>query len=66
MSFALLQADGVLVHENMKRCMSNNCTLTGFWRNWHCSFNRWLVRYVYVPLGGSRGVGVACARGMCA
>jgi D-alanyl-lipoteichoic acid acyltransferase DltB (MBOAT superfamily) len=51
-------ADGVLVHENMKRCMSMNYSLTGFWRNWHCSFNRWLVRYVYVPLGGSHGTGV--------
>ncbi len=24
----------------------------GFWRNWHASFNLWLVRYLYVPLGG--------------
>ena len=27
--------------------------LQGFWRNWHASFNRWLVRYAYVPLGGA-------------
>jgi D-alanyl-lipoteichoic acid acyltransferase DltB (MBOAT superfamily) len=27
--------------------------LQGFWRNWHASFNLWLVRYMYVPLGGS-------------
>lgn len=26
----------------------------GFWRGWHASFNRWLVRYLYIPLGGSR------------
>jgi len=26
----------------------------GFWRNWHASYNLWLVRYMYVPLGGSR------------
>ncbi len=25
----------------------------GFWRNWHASFNQWLVRYLYVPLGGA-------------
>lgn len=25
----------------------------GFWRNWHASFNLWLVRYLYIPLGGS-------------
>lgn len=24
----------------------------GFWRGWHTSFNQWLVRYMYVPLGG--------------
>lgn len=28
--------------------------MQGFWRGWHASFNRWLVRYLYVPLGGSR------------
>jgi len=28
--------------------------LQGFWRSWHASYNRWLVRYVYVPLGGNR------------
>lgn len=26
----------------------------GFWRNWHSSFNAWLVRYLYIPLGGNR------------
>jgi D-alanyl-lipoteichoic acid acyltransferase DltB (MBOAT superfamily) len=26
----------------------------GFWRGWHSSFNQWLVRYLYIPLGGSR------------
>ena len=25
----------------------------GFWRNWNASLNRWLVRYLYVPQGGS-------------
>jgi len=46
--------DGIEVPENMNRCMSDNYTITGFWRAWHKSFNEWLVRYVYVPLGGSR------------
>ena len=32
--------------------MSNNYTVSGFWRGWHASFNKWLVRYIYVPLGG--------------
>ena len=39
-------ADGVSVPENMQRCMCNNFSLTGFWRGWHSSFNRWLVRYL--------------------
>ncbi|KAK9761918.1 glycerol transporter, variant 2 [Basidiobolus ranarum] len=47
-------ADGVEVTENMLRCMSNNYSALGFWRSWHRSYNRWLIRYVYVPLGGSK------------
>lgn len=34
--------------------MSNNYSVVGFWKGWHCSFNRWLVRYMFIPLGGSR------------
>ena len=26
----------------------------GFWRSWHRSFNRWLIRYIYIPIGGKR------------
>jgi len=25
-----------------------------FWKSWHRSFNRWTIRYIYVPLGGSK------------
>ena len=46
--------DGVETVENMKRCMSNNWTLSGFWRAWHSSFNRWLIRYIYIPIGGNK------------
>eukprot|EP00931_Biecheleriopsis_adriatica_P121491 TRINITY_DN96571_c0_g1_i1.p1 TRINITY_DN96571_c0_g1~~TRINITY_DN96571_c0_g1_i1.p1 ORF type:complete len:848 (+),score=118.60 TRINITY_DN96571_c0_g1_i1:156-2546(+) len=49
-------ADGVAPPENMERCMCNNYAVRDFWRGWHRSFNRWLVRYIYIPLGGSRGV----------
>jgi len=28
--------------------------LKGFWKNWHASFNLWLVRYLYIPLGGQQ------------
>ncbi|KAJ3377767.1 glycerol transporter [Entophlyctis sp. JEL0112] len=44
--------DGVETVENMSRCMSNNYSASGFWRAWHVSFNRWIIRYAYGPLGG--------------
>ncbi|KAJ2006112.1 glycerol transporter [Coemansia thaxteri] len=47
-------ADRVDTVENMRRCMSHNYSLQQFWRDWHCSYNKWLVRYVYIPLGGRK------------
>lgn len=47
-------ADGIDPPENMHRCMSNNYSAAGFWRSWHRSYNRWLIRYMYIPLGGSQ------------
>ena len=47
-------ASGVEVPENMSRCVNNNATILGFWKGWHASYNRWLVRYLYVPLGGNK------------
>ncbi|KAG2490642.1 hypothetical protein HYH03_011033 [Edaphochlamys debaryana] len=46
-------ADGLVPPENMTRCVCNNYDVEGFWRSWHASYNRWLVRYMYVPLGGT-------------
>ncbi|KAI0750047.1 MBOAT-domain-containing protein [Daedaleopsis nitida] len=40
--------------ENMVRCMANNYSALGFWRAWHRSYNLWIIRYIYVPLGGTR------------
>lgn len=45
--------EGIEPPENMLRCVNNNYDIEGFWRGWHASFNRWLVRYMYIPLGGS-------------
>jgi alginate O-acetyltransferase complex protein AlgI len=28
--------------------------ISDFWRHWHISLTRWLVDYVFIPLGGSR------------
>lgn len=47
-------ADGLDVPENMTRCICNNYDIMGFWKNWHASYNLWLVRYMYIPLGGAR------------
>jgi D-alanyl-lipoteichoic acid acyltransferase DltB (MBOAT superfamily) len=32
--------------------MSNNYSGVDFWKSWHCSYNLWLIRYIYIPLGG--------------
>ena len=45
--------DGIDPPENMVRCVSNNFSTLSFWRSWHKSYNRWLLRYIYIPLGGS-------------
>lgn len=47
-------ADGMEAPENMTRCVCNNYDIEGFWKNWHASYNLWLVRYLYIPLGGTR------------
>ncbi|KAK4141832.1 MBOAT, membrane-bound O-acyltransferase family-domain-containing protein [Dichotomopilus funicola] len=46
-------ADGVDPPENMLRCVSDNYSTLSFWRGWHRSYYRWLLRYIYIPLGGS-------------
>ncbi|KAL1925420.1 uncharacterized protein VTP21DRAFT_303 [Calcarisporiella thermophila] len=47
-------ADGIDAPENMLRCMSNNYSGLSFWRSWHRSYNRWVIRYIYIPMGGSK------------
>lgn len=55
--------DGIDPPENMIRCMSDNYSALGFWRSWHRSYNRWLTRYVYIPLGGGPGGSIGKLRG---
>lgn len=45
--------EGIEPPENMVRCFADNYDVEGFWRGWHASYNRWLVRYMYVPMGGT-------------
>lgn len=40
----------------MIRCVANNYSTLGFWRSWHRSYNLWVVRYIYIPLGGSKNM----------
>lgn len=44
--------DGVRAPENLLACFATTLDVESFWRAWHASFNAWLVRYLYVPLGG--------------
>jgi D-alanyl-lipoteichoic acid acyltransferase DltB (MBOAT superfamily) len=55
--------DGIDPPENVVRCMSDNYSAVHFWRAWHRSYNRWIVRYIYVPLGGT-GRGTSQLRGI--
>ena len=34
-------------------------SLQDFWRRWHMTLSRWLRDYLYIPLGGSRGLAPA-------
>lgn len=45
--------DGIDPPENMLRCVSDNYSTLSFWRSWHRSYNRWITRYIYIPLGGA-------------
>lgn len=49
--------DGIDPPENMIRCMDNNYSALAFWRAWHRSYNRWVLRYIYIPLGGAGTAG---------
>ncbi|RNF25495.1 putative glycerol uptake protein [Trypanosoma cruzi] len=46
--------DGFEVPEDMRRCFSNTVSVQDFWRDWHASFNLWIVHYMYIPMGGNR------------
>ena len=44
--------DGVEVLENLKETIIFRPSLIRFWRVWHVSFHKWILRYMYIPLGG--------------
>ncbi|ROV95892.1 hypothetical protein VSDG_05218 [Cytospora chrysosperma] len=51
--------DGIDPPENMVRCVTDTWSPSSFWRSWHRSYNKWLIRYLYVPLGGASFATVA-------
>ncbi|KAF7665584.1 hypothetical protein LDENG_00138730 [Lucifuga dentata] len=42
-----------LVPPKLPRCVSIMYSFTGMWRHFDEGLYRWLIRYIYVPLGGS-------------
>ncbi|ROV94297.1 hypothetical protein VMCG_08667 [Cytospora schulzeri] len=51
--------DGIDPPENMVRCVTDTWSPSSFWRSWHRSYNKWLIRYIYIPLGGASFATVA-------
>ena len=47
---------GIKLNENFDKPFLAT-TIAGFWRRWHISLTKWLTKYIYIPLGGSK-VGV--------
>ena len=45
-------SDGIFVEENMNRFIYNFYSIELFFRGINRSLNRWMVRYLYIPLGG--------------
>jgi alginate O-acetyltransferase complex protein AlgI len=52
---------GIALPQNFDRPYTAE-SLREFWRRWHMTLSRWLRDYLYIPLGGSRGSGVATYR----
>ncbi|XP_051501730.1 protein-cysteine N-palmitoyltransferase HHAT [Myxocyprinus asiaticus] len=49
----LVKLDG-LDPPTLPRCVSIMYSFTGMWRHFDVGLYKWLIRYIYVPLGGSR------------
>jgi alginate O-acetyltransferase complex protein AlgI len=58
MAIGLGRIFGFRFPENFRRPYSA-FSITEFWRRWHITLSNWFRDYVYVPLGGSRGISTA-------
>ncbi len=52
---------GIKVPENFDNPYGKT-NIAQFWQHWHISLYRWLVDYVFIPCGGSRGSAIATYR----
>jgi len=50
--------DGINAPENFKSssCIINFSSIKEFWKNWHLSMNYWIIRYIFIPLGGTKNI----------
>ena len=46
--------DDIETWDNNGRYMAYVWSQTKFWRCWHRSFYKWIIRYMYVPMGGAK------------
>ncbi|XP_041109025.1 protein-cysteine N-palmitoyltransferase HHAT isoform X4 [Polyodon spathula] len=49
----IVKLDGIEA-PRLPRCVSTMYSFTGMWRNFDVGLHRWLIRYIYVPMGGSQ------------
>ncbi len=63
MAIGIGQMFGFKLPENFDRPYASR-SVTEFWRRWHMSLSRWFRDYLYVPLGGNRGSGLATYRNL--
>eukprot|EP01055_Gregarina_sp_Pseudo9_P001619 Gregarina_sp_Pseudo_9__1618@NODE_208_length_3611_cov_31_945969_g193_i0_p1_GENE_NODE_208_length_3611_cov_31_945969_g193_i0NODE_208_length_3611_cov_31_945969_g193_i0_p1_ORF_typecomplete_len611_score78_50MBOAT/PF03062_19/1e27Oxidored_q5_N/PF01059_17/2_1e02Oxidored_q5_N/PF01059_17/2_8_NODE_208_length_3611_cov_31_945969_g193_i08092641 len=45
---------GVYCPANLLCFVFDHYSVQHFWKTWHASFHLWIIRYLYVPLGGSK------------
>lgn len=53
-ALGMARAVGYRLPENFRQPYRAD-SLRDFWRRWHQSLTNWIGRYIYIPLGGSRG-----------
>ncbi|MBP9069675.1 MAG: MBOAT family protein, partial [Bacteroidia bacterium] len=55
MALGAAEVMGFKLMQNFKRPYFSK-TISEFWKRWHISLSSWFKDYVYIPLGGNRGI----------